>query len=226
MIQDGQNHAILQASFGDYAVFPCTLDTASRILAAQTSNIPSSIVQLSKDIEASREEKDKDGTVRDGKIKEGTPKTFRFIERARDAIEELYNASAGDPCPKLHRFLTGERPGVDEAVLKATQEDQEALAIWLHRHRIEPKVFHSQNCLELSGLSFMAPFFDRHAGQEIVFVREDDFDEAHELFVLHGNRWKEDASELRVVGRILSFANRYTHRDEKFHLAQRKEIFS
>lgn len=216
MIQDGQNQVILQASFGDYAVFPCTLDNASRILAAQMSSIPSAIVQLSKDIEASREEKDKGGTG----------KAFMFIERARDAIEELYNASTGDPCPKMHRFLTGEKPGADEAAFQATQEDQAALAIWLHRHRVEPKALYSQNCLALSELSFMAPFFDRHAGQEIVFVREDDFDEAHEIYVFRSNRWKEEASEVRVVGRILNFVNHYTHRDEKFHLAKRKEKFS
>lgn len=216
MIKDGQNQVILQASFGNYAVFPCTLDNASRILTTQMSSIPSSIVQLSKDIEKSKEDKDKGGTG----------KAFKFIERARDAIVELYSASAGDPCPKLHRFLTGEKPRADDAAFQATQEDQAALAIWLHRHRVEPKKLDAESCLKLRELSFMAPFFDRHAGQEIVFVREDDFDEAHELFVLRSNRWKEGAFETRVVGRILNFANRYTHRDEKFHLAQRKEIFS
>ena len=216
MIKDGQNHVILQASFGDYAVFPCALDNASRILTTQMSSIPSSIVQLSKDIEKSKEDKDKGGTG----------KAFKFIERARDAIVELYSASAGDPCPNLHRFLTGEKPRAGDAAFQATQEDQAALAIWLHRHRVEPKKLDAESCLKLRELSFMAPFFDHHAGQEIVFVREDDFDEAHEIYVFRSNRWKEDASEVRVVNRILNFVNHYTHRDEKFHLAQRKEIFS
>lgn len=210
MIHDTQHHMIVHAGFGSYEVLPCTVENAYRIFSSKLIDMPASLRDLAEKIKLAREEKNK---------------TFKLIEDAQEALLSLYDAQCGDQLPKMHRYIHGKKPQFGESFFEARQKDQDALAIWLQRNRINLKAFDAEGALKMEDLPFMAPMYSRLAGKEVIFVREDNYDEAEELFIIQKNSWLEEASELRVVIRILEFANSYSHRDEKFHVADLKEIF-
>lgn len=218
MIQDNGKHFIVCSGYGNFDVYPCTVENAKVLLRQNEPErrLDAAVVALSKRTS--------------DEVYLSTP------ELLTRALQDVMECGVGEPSDALTRLVrgrkkvtAGEEPAPAEPELQVTQALKDEVTLWcVHRH-LNPLALSSlqaqalNNDPNLRSLSVLSGLFERAGARKLQFVERADLDQADEYRQLTQGAWKPEAKESRVVQRYLSFINDYLcDRETRYHLAELK----
>lgn len=206
-----ESPVIVCDSWGSFHVYPATVDFARKLVQDKLAELGDGVGGIA--------------VMKARKALADAPKDLSVPYLVADslvvrAMKDILDSEIGQESRALYRLATV-GPLDKESKLPVTKAIRDELVLWAFDNKFDAKRASApelERTRPEAALSFMAGTLSRADGHPVKYVYDADVAEADELQLLLHGTWKPTATVENVVNRYLEVLNRYTHRDEKYHL--------